>query len=195
MIIPQSTIRDFPIMSLQTGDTIARIAKPIIDPADLGVKAYYVNSDQFEASTHVLRTQDFRELSDLGFIVDSIDDLIELADVVKLKEIADLSFVVDGIPVIDENRHKLGKVTDYTIDTTTFTIQQLSVKRPLLKSFGDTELLIHRSQIIEVGRNSIVVHSHAKIPEPELGDVVKSYANPFRKAKTTSPESIDSAKG
>ena len=35
----------------------------------------------------------------------------------------------------------------------------------------------------EINNDAIVVHSEAKVPEPELHEVVGSYVNPFRKAK------------
>ena len=99
-----------------------------------------------------------------------------------------------GIAVLDEKRRKLGKVTDYTLETGGFVIQQLTVRRPLLKSLNDTELLIHRSQIIEINNDAIIVHSEAKVPEPELHEVVGSYVNPFRKAKQASERDLSGSK-
>ncbi len=171
-------------MSLQTGGEIGKTVSPLIDPADLSIKAYYVEGQLLsEHASHLVRIADTRELNDLGFIIDSIDEIVIIDDVLKLKELADMNFVLIGMQVTDERRNKLGKIVDYTLDTTTFTVQQLTVRRPLLKSFNDTELLIHRSQIIEINNKSIVVHSEAKVPEPELHEVVGSYVNPFRKSE------------
>lgn len=184
MILLGSNLKGAPVMSLQTGSQIARTYAPLIDPGDLSVKAYRVKGPLLsEQGTHMLRIADSRELSDMGFIVDSIDEIVELDDILKLKELDDLHFELVGMPITDEKQHKLGRVIDFTLDTTTFTIQQLTVRRPLLKSFNDTELVIHRSQIIEINNKSIVVHSEAKVPEPELHEVVGSYVNPFRKSK------------
>ena len=182
MIILGSNLQNAPVMSLQTGGEIARTGDPLIDPADLSVKAYEVKGSLLdEKQVHLLRIADSRELSDLGFIVDSIDEIILLQDVLKLQELHDFHFHLIGMPVTDEKRKKIGKVIDFTLDTGGFIIQQLTVRRPLLKSFNDTELVIHRSQIIEISSKSIVVHSHADAPEPELHEVVGSYVNPFRK--------------
>ena len=87
------------------------------------------------------------------------------------------------MPVTNERRQKLGKVIDFTIETAGFVVQQLTIRRPLFRSLNDTELLIHRSQIIEINNDAIVVHSEAKAPEPELHEVVGRYVNPFRKSK------------
>lgn len=191
MILLGSSLTKAPIMGLQSGSEIARTEQVVIDPATLTVVAYVIQSNLLKGDTWLLRIADIRELSDLGFIVDSADEFVQPSDVIKLNEIYKLGFHLIGMSVMDEKRHKLGKIIDFTIETSSFVIQQITVRRPLLKSFTDTELLIHRSQIIEINDDAIVVHSEAKIPEQELHEVVGSYVNPFRKSKTTAPESID----
>lgn len=186
-----STLTKAPVMGLQTGGEIAQTKSAIIDPATLTIIAYVVEGPLLEDGPWLLRIADVRELSDLGFIVDSTDEFIKPEDVLKVEEIYKLNFTLLDMPVIDEKRSKLGKVIDFTLETGSFTIQQLTVRRPLLKSFNDTELLIHRSQIIEINDDAIVVHSEAKAPEPELHEVVGSYVNPFRKNDSPAPESSD----
>ena len=191
MILLGSSLIKAPIMGLQSGSEIAHTEQVVIDPATLTVIAYEIQGNLLKGDEWLLRIADIRELSDLGFIVDSSDEFIHPDEVVKLNEVYKLGFHLVGMNVIDEKRRKLGKIIDFTIETSSFIIQQITVRRPLLKSFTDTELLIHRSQIIEINDDAIVVHSEAKIPEQELHEVVGSYVNPFRKAKTTAPESVD----
>jgi len=186
-----STLTKAPVMGLQTGGEIAQTKSAIIDPGTLTIVAYVVEGPLLGDGTWLLRIADVRELSDLGFIVDSTDEFIHPEDVLMIDEIYKLNFPLLDMPVIDEKRSKLGKVIDFTLETSTFTVQQITVRRPFLKSFNDTELLIHRSQIIEINDDAIVVHSEAKAPEPELHEVVGSYVNPFRKSDSPAPESSD----
>ena len=183
MILLGSTLSNAPVMGLQTGGELARAQQPIIDPADLSIVAYELTGPLIAHRTLLLRVADIRELSSVGFIIDSADEFVAPDDVIKLNEIYALGFRLIGISVIDEKRRKLGKVVDFTLETGGFIIQQLTVKRPMLRSLNDTELLIHRSQIIEINDNAIVVHSAARAPEPELTEVVGSYVNPFRKSE------------
>lgn len=192
MILLESTLKGMPIMGLQTGSEIARIGEPIIDPATLAILAYTVESPTLDDGPWLLRIADVREMSDIGLIIDSADEFVKPDDIVKLNDIYALKFHLTGKPVTDEKRHKLGKVIDFTLETGNFIIQQLTVRRPIFKSLNDTEILIHRSQIIEINDTAIVVHSEAKAPEKELHEVVGSYVNPFRKQKATAPESIES---
>jgi sporulation protein YlmC with PRC-barrel domain len=191
MMLLGSTLIKAPIMGLQTGSEIAQTKSAIIDPATLAVIGYILEGPLLEDGIWALRIADVRELSDLGFIVDSADEFIHPEDVLKVNEIYRLNFPLLNMPVVDERRNKLGKVIDFTLETGSFVIQQLTVRRPFLKSFNDTELLIHRSQIIEINDDAIVVHSEAKAPEPELHEVVGSYVNPFRKSDSPAPETSD----
>lgn len=192
MLLLGSRLIDTPVMGLQTGSELARTKYPVIDPATLTVLAYTVEGPLLASKPMLLRIADTRELSDIGFIVDSNDEFVEPDDVIKLSEIFSLGFSVINMPVTDEKRNRLGKIIDYTIDTDSFTIQQLTVKRPLLRRLNDTELLIHRSQIIEINNDAIVVHSQAEIPEHTKTTAPGSYVNPFRKEKPAA-ESIDIA--
>lgn len=183
MILLGSSLTNAPVMGIQTGSELARTARPIIDPGTLGVVAYELQGPLLaHDKPTLLRIADVRELSDVGMIVDSSDEFITPDDVIKIGETYRLGFNLVGMPVTDEKRHRIGKVIDFTLETGGFIIQQMTVRRPIFQSLNDTELIIHRSQIIEINNDAIVVHSEAKAPEPELHEVVGSYVNPFRKS-------------
>lgn len=183
MLITGSRLVNAPVMGLQTGSELARTSKAVIDPKTLEIVAYELEGHLLNQHPSLLRIADVREFSDIGLIVDSSDEFVGLDDIIKLKEVYDLNFTPVGMPVIDEKRQKLGKVDSYTIETGAFLIQQLLVKRPLLKSLNDTQLLIHRTQITEINNNEIIVHSQAEIPEPAIEAMRHGYTNPFRKGQ------------
>ena len=132
----------------------------------------------------LVRIADIRELSRVGFIVDSGEDFILPDDVFKIKEILDLNFDLLDLRVEDEKKRKIGKIIDYTISLSNFSIQQLIVKRPFIKSFSDPTLTIHRSQIIEINDNKIVIQSEEEsLPQKsaeKTENFVPNYVNPFR---------------
>lgn len=168
-------------MGLQTGGELARTKTPVINPRTLEIVAYELDGPLLDKRPSLLRIIDVREFSDIGLIVDSSDEFVAPDDVIKLEEVYNLHFSPVGMRVVDEHRKKLGKVEEYTIETNGFVIQQLNVKRPLLQSLNDTQLLIHRSQITEINDDEIVVHSQAKAAAPVAQAVRTSYVNPFRK--------------
>ncbi len=180
MLIAGNRLLNTPVLGLQTGGELARTKHAIIDPANLKIHAYELQGTLLGSGPTLLRIADVREISDIGLIVDSSDEFVGVEDVIKLGELYNLHFNLLGMNVVDVKGSKLGKVNGYTVNTTDFLVHQLSVKRPLFKSFSDTELLIHRSQITEINNQAIVVHSEAEVPEPLMNSVRSSYVNPFR---------------
>ena len=182
MLVLGSRLNDTPVMSLQTGTRLARTSTPLINPANLKIVAFKLDGPLLSEQPSFLRTADIREMSSVGMIIDSSDELIGLDDVIKIKQLHELNFSLIGMSVIDENRHKLGKVSNYTVDTSSFVIQQLDVQRGILKGLTETSILIHRSQITEINDNAIIVKTTAKrlVPEPVMKATRNNYVNPFR---------------
>jgi hypothetical protein len=182
MLIAGSRLLDTPVMGLQTGGELARTVREIINPHTLEVIAYELTGPLLDTRPALLRVADVREFSDIGMIVDSSDEFVSPSDIIKLNEIYQLHFTLNGKLVTDTKHRKLGKVDGYTIETGGFVIQQLSIKRPFLKSLNDAQLLIHRSQIKEVNDKEIIVESETKHATPVMKAVRDTYTNPFRKS-------------
>jgi uncharacterized protein YrrD len=181
---------DMPILSLQTGQEVARTEKAVIDPTHLTVVAYYVNGQTLDFSPALLRVADIREIGKMGAIINSSDEFISPDDIVKLQKVLELDFILDGMNVIDDHKQKLGKVFRYTLDPETFVIHQLHIKRPLLKSFNDSQLLIHRSQIIAISKDTITVRAADMKLSDKVAATTKNALNPFQ-AQQPKAEAID----
>jgi uncharacterized protein YrrD len=192
MLILSKSILNVPIMSLQTGTRLGTSGTPIIDPATLTIMAFFVNgAGGTQQEPHVLMANDVREVGQMGMIIDAIDDLSPLSDLVRLQEIIALHFDVMGLTVIDEEKNKLGKVVDYSLDPTTFTIHKLYLKPPLLKSFQTHTSQISRHQIVEVNNNTIIVRS-ATVKEQAQNRITSGeFINPFRSPQPKSQSDVD----
>lgn len=189
MLITESQLLNIPVMGLQTGTELARTNQAIVDPRTLKIMAYELSGALLDTSPSFLRVEDIRELGELGMIVDSSDEFVGLDDIIKLKEVYDLHFSLIGLQVLDDKKHKLGKVTGYTVEMGSYVVQQLNVKRPIIKSLGDTELLIHRSQILEITDTTVIVKSGKVNAEP-IKSAIRTYVNPFRQPGNAQPEAI-----
>ncbi len=189
MLLLGSRLNSTPVMSLQTGARLAHTTKPIINPANLKILAYQVEGPLLTQNPMFVRIADIREYGRLGMIIDSNDELIGLDDVIQIEKLYELNFSLIGMVVVDERKHKLGKISDYTIETNNYVIQQLNVNRGFLKGLNDTGLLIHRSQIVEINDKEIVVKSATKKSvEPIMQSFRGEFVNPFRKPTQPEPE-------
>lgn len=189
MLLAAERLLHAPVMSLQTGGRLARTKGALIDPRNLMIVAYELEGPSLDQNPSFLLVSDIRELSNIGFIVDSSDEFVALDDVLKVKEVAEFQFELIDKPVEDENKHKLGKVATYAVEPGSFMIKQLTVKRPLIKSFTDTELLIDRTQILEVTDTKIIIKHDERQPTP-VKQAAKTFTNPFRHQQPAQPESI-----
>ncbi len=192
MLFPAERFDNAPVMSLQTGSELARTSRAIIDPNTLSVVAYELEGRLLDQNPSLLRVADIREIGPLGMIIDSVDELLSLSDVISIKKAYEIGFELVGLKVIDERKRTVGRIVGYTLEAGNFIIQQIRVKRPLLKSFGDTELLIHRSQIVKITDDIVIVKAPTiRHKEPVIEPSEKSFENPFRKSPQPSPESSD----
>ena len=87
---------------------------------------------------------------------------------------------------------KLGKVSDFIVTDDNFTVQQIVVKRPALKSLIDPELTISRREIVEITDYKIIVKDEEKTikEKAETEDFIPNFVNPFRKTEQA-PSSVD----
>jgi uncharacterized protein YrrD len=189
MLTIGTRLLDTPVMSLQTGGRLATTEKPIIDPANLKIVAFEVNGQLLSERPALLRVDDIREFGQIGMIVNSNDEFIGVHDVIKIEQLYSLGFNLIGMTVKDELNHRLGKVENYTVETDSYVVQQLTVKRGFFKGLTDTGVLISRTQILEINDSEIVVRSTAqKIAQPVMQASRTEFVNPFK----AGPKSIQS---
>ena len=191
MLVIGSDMINKSVLSLHMGGEIARTTSAVIDPEDLKVIAYVVDGPLIKNDPEVgdiLATDDVRELSKEGLIIDSADVLTTEEDVVRIKDIMELNFDLIGLKVVTRDGKKIGKVIDYTLDSGSFMIYQLTVQRSMgLASFNDPVLTINRSQVIEIDDYKITIKhdkEEVKITKNEAktaNEVPREFVNPFRK--------------
>jgi uncharacterized protein YrrD len=189
MLIIGTRLLNTPVMSLQTGGRLAVTQKPVIDPSNLKIVAFEVEGQLLSERPALLRVADIREMGKVGMIVNSNDEFIGVHDVIKIEHLYELGFPLVGMNVIDDRKQRLGKVEDYTVDTDSFVIQQLTIKRGFFKGLNDTGLLISRNQIIEINDDEIVVRSAS---ERSIAPVTQAsrtaFVNPFKGTQSVKPE-------
>lgn len=157
MLVLASQINEAPILSIRNGHTVAKAGEMLIDADKFAVAAVYCRSGGWRGSSHVLLLRDIREYSRSGLIIDSLEDIEDIGEIVRLSDMADRNYQILGKSVVTENGTKLGKVEDYSIDTVNSQIQKLYIKPSLLKNLMVNNLVIDRSNIVSFDDKHIVV--------------------------------------
>lgn len=182
MLVTNSKLIGTPILSVQASGPIASVTSPIIDPNNLKIIAFNITGPVVNATNNILDTSSIREYSSLGMVIDSEDELVGPDDVIKIQKVLELNFNLIGLKVETKKGSKLGHITDFTANSDDFMIQQIIVKRPLVKSFVDPELTIHRREIIEITDTKVIVKDEEKVIKARAAkeDFVPNFVNPFR---------------
>lgn len=186
MLINGSHLNKVPILSVQTGTPIAITTTPIIDPDRFQIIGFKIASPLVSRRReNILDASSIREVSQMGMIIDSDEELVAPDDVIKIQQVLELDFSLIGLKVETKKGSKLGKVINFTVTPQDFFIQQLIVQRPPLKSLFDTELIIPRSEIVEVNQQKIIVKDEEKIIKQKFAneEFVPNFVNPFRKTE------------
>ncbi len=184
MLVYASKLIGAPILSMQSAGPIGVITDLVVDPNTLKILAFRIKGPLVKTA-NILDVKSVREYSKYGCVVDSIDELVEKGDIIKVSEIIDLNFDLNGLKVETKKKTKLGHVIDFTVTSEDFNVKQIIVKRPLVKSFLDSELIIPRSEITEVTDYKIIVKDEEKTikEKAETTEFVPNFVNPFRKTE------------
>lgn len=144
------------IFSLRTGQPVAQITGAIFNPNNLKVEGFYC-ADSFNKRELILLYQDIREVVQDGFVINDHDVLAEASELVRLKEVLDLRFELLGKQVETLSKKKVGKVSDYAVETETMFVQKIYVSQSILRSFTGGSLSIDRTQINEITDKRIII--------------------------------------
>ncbi len=147
---------NIPIFSLRTAHVVGTAVKPILNPNNLKIEAWFAES-RFEGGLLLLPSSEIRELSRQGIAVNDQDAITPAEDLVRLEPLARLDFQLIGKKVETDLRRKLGKVDDYSTETSGFYVQKIYVRPTALRAFSQKPTMISRSQIVEINDKKIIV--------------------------------------
>ena len=183
MLISYSRLIGVPILSIQAGGPIATIKNAIVDPDNLKILGFNLEGPLLNhTDATILDVRSIREYSQLGMVIDNIDELVAPDDVIKIQKILELNFDLINLKVKTKKGTKLGHLIDYTVTSEDFVVQQIIVKRPLVKALVDPELTISRKEIVEITDYEVIIKDEEKTlkARAEKEDFVPNFVNPFR---------------
>ncbi len=149
------------VLSLRTGRPVGHAYSPVINPNNLKIEGWYATS-RGEKDPMVLPASEIRDLITKGLVVNDHDAITHPDDLVRMKKILDINYELIGKPIVTEGNKKLGKVQDYSVDDESMYIQKLYVSQSILRGINKNQLLIDRSQVIEITDKKIIVKDPAE---------------------------------
>lgn len=151
-----------PVMSLRTGSPIGKVIDIILNPNNLKIEGWFVN-DHTRRQRRILLSQDVRDIIGQGFVVNDHDSLSDPSELIRLKSTLDIAFELIDKPVSTESNKRLGKVSDYAFEKDAFFVQKLYVSQSIMKSFSGGNVIVDRTQIVEINNRKVIVRD-ATVP-------------------------------
>ena len=176
-----------PVLSVRAGGIVSRVSELIVEPEQLSIMAFRLQGGVVGRSgPDFMLASSVREYSSYGIVIDDAEELVRANEIVRLAKVLELNFSLIGLKVQTRKKTRIGKVTDFTVTSEDFLMQQLIVKRPIVKSLMDPELTIPREQIVEVDDYKIIIKDEeSKIKEKaEKEEFVPNFVNPFRNSES-----------
>lgn len=161
MLIISEVISGKRVMSIHAGGAIATINEAVIDPTNLKIVAFSVHARGLQYFS-VVHSSDIREWSELGAVINSEDDIMEVDEnMPKVRSIAESKFKLEGIGVRTTSGKRLGKVRSYVFETDGFFVVKLYVERAGLLSLLSQPLIIERDSVVNVTNKFVVISDDA----------------------------------
>ena len=149
------------VLSLRTGTPIATVTAAIFNPNNLKIEGFYC-TDRYDKRELILLYQDIRDVLKQGYVVNDHEVLVEPTELVRLKDVIDLNYELIGKHVETISKQKVGKVSDYAVETESMFVQKIYASQSILKSFTGGSLSIDRTQINEITPKRIIINELLK---------------------------------
>jgi sporulation protein YlmC with PRC-barrel domain len=154
MLFFGSSFHNTKLFSIRSGGLIGEVTKPIINPNNLHIDAFFATAMNRQQEGVVV-DMDVRDLSPKGLIINDHEDVTDASELVRLQPIIDIRFELIGKNVY-VGRVKVGKVEDYVVDTKSLFIVKLYVQPSILKMSAG-QMIFDRQSIVEVTDKKVVV--------------------------------------
>lgn len=158
-----STLIGLPVVSLQTGQAVARIEQLVLHQDSLALIGLQCKN-LITGHSLLLTPNDIRQLATDCVIIDHEDELTDPSEIVRFQALIKNRFKLLGKEVVEDSGQKLGRVDDYSINLDSCRVQKLRLKHSLFLILKRRHE-IDRTQIIDVTPKRIIVRS-ATISEP-----------------------------
>lgn len=163
------------LFSIRSAGRIGTVDDLVINPHNLHIDGFYCSAMNGQADGVVVDL-DVREINAKGIIINDHEDISAADELVRLTPIIELQFQLIGKPVY-AGKSKVGKVTDFAVDTKSLFIQKLYVQPTLLKSMSVSQLIFDRQSIIEVTDHKVVVSGPEQTVNSSVRQSIRSGAS------------------
>jgi len=155
MQIEASKLIDMPVGSIDEQSKVGTIADIVVNPDDGKLLGFIVSSGLLGFNKMTISWQDIIDSDTNGLVVQTSENLMPVADNVRIAEVVKDEFTLDDLPVETKSGQRLGNVYDYTVNMELGSLTKIFVRQLL----PPQDRIISRSNIISISKEKIIVRN------------------------------------
>lgn len=122
MFIQARKLIGLPVAAIDTGSKVGEIRKIVIEPKNGTFLGFMVKTNGLLGATLALSSIDIQEWDPNGLVTETIDNLVEPKEIVRLNELNKVNFDLFNLRAKTESGKNLGVVEDFLLDSETGTV-------------------------------------------------------------------------
>jgi len=162
MLILLDQIINTPLRSLQTGMEVGTLLAPIINEKTFKIIAWQVETPEPSPAPVVIHSEDLREFSPIGIIIDDEEKIMDATSLVRLQKIIQRGFDFHQLPVFSESGEGLGRIEEIAFDPEDFSIVQFFLTPALKTRLLSSTLIINKRQVVKLTKDKMIVRDNSK---------------------------------
>ncbi|MFA6492805.1 MAG: PRC-barrel domain-containing protein [Patescibacteria group bacterium] len=164
MFIEASKLIGMPIASLETQSKIGTVREIIVDPKNGQLLGLMVQIGGVFSPKKVLSIIDITDWDPNGLVTNSDENLVDAAEVVRIKNLLDEKIILLGMNAKTESGQKLGIVENFLIDTNNTIVTKYYLKDIL----GNSKILT-ADRVSKIDKKIIFIDDVGEPPKGIVG--------------------------
>lgn len=151
-----STIRNMPVLDLETGEVLGRVVSWVVKEKEQRLAAFLLNLPGPFKSALIIVPTDIVEYGPDMIVARDKDSIISPDDIVGLPELIAKKFVIIKFKAETKDGTKLGIIDDFVFDTINSEIKTYYISPSGITSLTGHDKIVPASQVIQIQPNKVV---------------------------------------
>jgi len=158
MFIEAKKIIGLPVASVEEESKVGEILQLVIDPQNGTLLGFLVKTNGFFDTVKALSVIDVRDWDPQGLVITSVDNIVALDEIIRIKEIFDQKIIILGFKAQTESGKSLGSIDNLLIDTENLVVAKYYVKNILT---GDERVFLANS-VVKIENKTVIFQDDEK---------------------------------
>ncbi len=162
MLIEAKNFLDLPVATIEEKEKIGLVKKILIDKKNAKILGFIINTGGFLFGNDLFLSEtDLLDIDTHGLTTRNKDNLVDPSEIVRVKKMLDEQFSLFRLTAMTRSKRKLGKISNFVIDTT-----MLQVVKFYVTGWIDNKIIDYR-HVYKITNKEIIFDDLSEKQTPE----------------------------